>query len=133
MRIREPYSREGPSDSGPNLCGVAVLLLVSAIGADALDAHGLAFYLLLAAVVTTAHASLSSYGRLVELPGSAPGVTAVRLQAALGLVALVLVVVAAAVRAPALADGVVPPVGLSALVGSLALLVCESGLRLAQR
>jgi hypothetical protein len=112
---------------------VAVLLLLAAIGADSVAAHQLAFYLLLAAVVTTAHAALEAYGRLVELPGRAPGIAVVRLRAALGALALILVVVAAAVRAPVLADGAVPALGLSALVASLALLVLQGALRLAAR
>ena len=112
---------------------VAVLLLLAAIGADAVDSHQIAFYLLLAAVVTTAHAALDAYGRLVELPGRAPGVTVVRLRTALAVLALALVVVAAAVRAPAIADGAVPAVGLSALIASLALLVVHGALRLATR
>jgi hypothetical protein len=112
---------------------MAVLLLLAAIGADAVAAPQLAFYLLLAAVVTTAHAALDAYGRLVELPGRARGLWVTRLRATLGVLALALVVVAAAARAPALADGVVPPIGLSALVASLALLVLQGALRLASR
>jgi hypothetical protein len=37
------------------------------------------------------------------------------------------------VRAPAVGDGVVPALGISALVGSLALLVLANALRLARR
>jgi hypothetical protein len=111
---------------------VAVVLLVAAIGADALDAHELAFYLLLATVVLTAHAALGAYGRLVELSGTAPlGVA--RLHAALGVLALALVLVAAAVRAPLLEAGTVPQLGLSAVIGSLALLVAQTALRLVAR
>ena len=106
-----------------------MLLLLTAIGADALGGRALSFYLLLAAVVLTAHAALEAYGRLVELPGNAPRVAVVRLQAALGVVALALVVVAAAVRAPALDGGVVPPVGLSAMVASLAFLGLQGAVR----
>ena len=108
---------------------MAVLLLLAAISADALGAPALSFYLLLGAVVLTAHAALEAYGRLVELPGNAPVVAGVRLQAALGVVALTLVVVAAAARAPALDGGVVPPVGLSAMVASLALLGLQGAVR----
>lgn len=112
---------------------MAVLLLLAAVASDRLEAHGLTFYLLLGALVATAQAALVAYGRLVELPGSAPALPAVRLQAALGLLALVLVVVAAAVRAPVLGDGSVPPVGLSALVASLALLLLQSSVALFRR
>jgi hypothetical protein len=112
---------------------MAVLLLLGAIVADAAGEHALAFYLVLAGVVLTAHAALLAYGRLVELPGNAPALAAARLQSALGALALALLLVAAAVRAPVVGDGVVPALGLSALVGSLALLVLASVVRLAQR
>jgi hypothetical protein len=112
---------------------MAVLLLLAAIGADAAEEHALAFYLVLGGVVTTAHAALQAYGRLVELPGSAPTIGAARVQLVLGACALALVLVAAAVRAPAVADGVVPALGLSALVGSLALLVLASAVSLLRR
>lgn len=110
-----------------------MLLLLAAFAGDALGLHGIAFYLLLGAVVTTAHAALQAYGRLVELPGSARGLGSARAEAALGILALALVVVAAAARAPAVADGTVPPVGLSALVASLALLLAQGALGLVRR
>jgi hypothetical protein len=108
---------------------MAVLLLLAAIGADTIGAHGAAFYLLLAAVVVTAHAALQAYGRLVELPGSAPALGAARFNAILGLLALSLVLVAAAVHA----DGAVPPVGISAAIASLALLGLQSAVKLVVR
>ena len=106
-----------------------VLLLLAAIGADALGAEGAAFYLLLAAVVVTAHAALDAYGHLVELPGTAPTLAAARLNAFLGVLALSLVLVAAAVHA----HGAVPPVGISAAVASLALLSLQGAVKLAAR
>jgi hypothetical protein len=112
---------------------MAVLVLLAAAAVDRLGAHELAFYLLLAAVVVTAHAALDAYGRLVELPGRAPELGAMRLQAGLGFCALVLVVVAAAVRAPVLGDGSVPALGLSALVASLLLLATQGAVRLLAR
>jgi hypothetical protein len=111
---------------------MAVLLLLGAVGADAAGEHALSFYFVLGGVVTTAHAALQAYGRLVELPGSAPLGTA-RLQSALGACALALLLVAAAVRAPAVPDGVVPALGLSALVASLALLVLATAVSLIRR
>ncbi len=112
---------------------MAVLLLLAAIAADRLGGHSLSFYLVLAALVVTAHAALQAYGHLVELPGNSPAVPAVRLQAGLGVVALVLVLVAAAVRAPTLDGAVVPPVGVSAVVASVALLLLQAAVRLAAR
>jgi hypothetical protein len=111
------------------LRAMAVLLLLAAIGADALGAQGVAFYLLLAAVVVTAHVALQAYGRLVDLPGAAPALAAARLNAALGVLALSLVLVAAAVHA----HGAVPPVGISAAVASLALLGLQGAVRLVAR
>ena len=106
MRIRRIYSGRKVR-TGREPWPMPVLLLLAAIGADALGAEGAAFYLLLAAVVVTAHAALDAYGHLVELPGTAPTLAAARLNAALGVLALSLVLVAAAVHA----HGAVPPVG----------------------
>ena len=132
--MRQAYcAARGTSGSGANLWGMGVLLLVAAIAADAVEAYGLSFYLLLAAVAATAYAALDAYGRVVELPGGAPALAAARAQAVLAALSLALVLVAATVRAPALADGEVPAIGLSALVASLALLVVQTAVRLAQR
>jgi hypothetical protein len=128
VRIRRIYSGRKVR-TRRELRGVAILLLLAAIGADALGAQGAAFYLLLAAVVVTAHAALQAYGHLVELPGTAPTLAAARLNAALGVLALSLVLVAAAVHA----HGSVPPVGISAAVASLALLGLQGAVRLVAR
>jgi hypothetical protein len=112
---------------------VAVLLLLAAVAADRLGGPSVSFYLVLAALVVTAHAALQAYGHLVELPGNSPALAAARLQAALGVLALVLVVVAAAVRAPTLDGAVVPPVGVSAVVASVALLLLQAAVRLVER
>lgn len=106
-------------------------IVTAALLTDAAGAHALAFYLVLGAIVVLAHATLERYGALVDLPGSAPQVGVVRLQAALGVVALGLALLAAAVRAPAL-DGSVPALGFSALVASLGLLAFQGALRLAK-
>ena len=128
VRMGRIYSGRKVRTRG-ELRAMAVLLLLAAIGADTLGAHGAAFYLLLAAVVVTAHAALQAYGRLVELPGSAPALGAARFNAILGLLALSLVLVAAAVHA----DGAVPPVGISAAVASLALLGLQRAVKLVTR
>ena len=128
VRMGRIYSGRKVRTRG-ELRAMAVLLLLAAIGADTLGAHGAAFYLLLAAVVVTAHAALQAYGRLVELPGTAPTLAAARLNAALGVLALSLVLVAAAVHA----HGAVPPVGISAAVASLALLSLQGAVKFAAR
>lgn len=107
-------------------------LLAGALVADSAGGHALAFYLVLGAIAVTAHAALEAYGRLVELPGRAPELVSTRVQAVLCVIALVLALVAAAVRAPAIGDGTVPALGLSALVGAFALLLVQSALRLAR-
>ena len=108
-------------------------LLVAALAADGLGGHGLAFYLLLGAIVVTAHAALDAYGSLVELPGKAGAVGVARFRVALAVVALALALVAAVVRAPVVAGETVPTLGLSAVIGALALLGLKGALRLAAR
>lgn len=109
-----------------------VALLVSALVADGAGSHELAFYLLLGAIVVTAHAALDAYGALVELPGTAPALGVARFRVALAIVGLALALVAAAVRAPVLDAGTVPAVGLSAVVAAVALLMLHGALRVAK-
>jgi hypothetical protein len=104
--------------------------MVAALVADGLGGHGAAFYLLLAAIVVTAHAALDAYGSLVELPGTEPGVGVARFRVALAVVALALALVAAVARAPVVAGETVPALGLSAVVGALALLGLKGALNL---
>jgi len=120
---REPWNvqRLGP-----------VALLLSALVADGAGSHQLAFYLLLGAIVVTAQAALDAYGSLVELPGNVPGVGVARFRVVLAILGLVLALAAAAVRAPVLDAGTVPAVGLSAVVGALALLMLHGALRVAK-
>jgi hypothetical protein len=106
-------------------------LLVAALLADGGARHELAFYLLLGAIVVTAHAALDAYGALIELSGSAPGLALARLRTALAALGLVLALVAAAARAPTLGE-TVPALGLSAVVGALALLLLHGALRTAR-
>jgi hypothetical protein len=93
-----------------------VLGAVVAAGAGARDA---ALYLVLAAIVAVALAALSFFGELVE--GSADA-EAGAIYVGLTTLALVLLVLGAAVRSHTLADEAVPALGLSTLVGALALL-----------
>ena len=88
--------------------------------------------MLLAAIVALAVATLERYGRVVELARSAPELPVARFQAALGALALALAVLAAAARAPVVADATVPPLGVSALVATLALLLLQAVARLAK-
>lgn len=88
--------------------------------------------MLLAAIVVLAVSTLERYGTLVEVAGAAPDLAVARFQAALGGVALALALLAAAARAPVLGDAAVPPIGLSALIGTLGLLLLQAVARLAK-
>jgi hypothetical protein len=98
----------------------AGLILATAF-ADGLGAHGFAYYVLLAAVVATALAALDAFGNLVELAGSAAGLRLARWEAFCSGSALVLALVAAAVRS----GSSPPPIGTSALVACLAIITLQ--------
>ena len=80
-----------------------------------------ALYVLLLALAAAAAGALSVFGELVELPGRAQGVAALRLETLCLVLASALVLVAAAARAQADAEGV-PALGVSGTVGALMLL-----------
>jgi hypothetical protein len=103
---------------------ISAALVLGAIVADGAGAHGLALYLVLAAIVAVAIAALAFFGELVE--GSADA-EAGAVYVGLTSLALVLLVIGAAVRANTLPDRTVPALGMSTVVGALALL----GLQLA--
>ena len=94
-------------------------LVVAAALADGAGAHGLAFDAMLLAVPATAIAGLAAYGEQVEQGGA-------RLHAAWWGQAFLLVVVGAAVRAPAVAEGVAPPLSVAALVCCLAVFCAQA-------
>jgi hypothetical protein len=94
--------------------------------ADAAGAHGLAYYVLLAAVAVTAIAALETFGNLVELAGTAGGLRLARWEAACSGCALALALVASAVRS----GGSVPPVGTSALLACLGVFTVQGLLAL---
>ena len=81
--------------------------------------HGVAFYALLAAVPAVAVAALGAYGD--SLDGGCG-----RVQAFLWGAVLALVVTAAAVRAPSLAQGTVPALARSAVVACLAIFCAQA-------
>jgi hypothetical protein len=95
-------------------------LLLLTLVMDGQGRHQTALYVLLLALAAAVAGALSAFGELVDLPGRAPGVGALRLETlGLGLGAA-LVLVAAAARAQA-EDGV-PALGVSGAVGALMLL-----------
>jgi hypothetical protein len=95
-------------------------LVLSTALVDAVGAHGLAYYVLLAAVVATAIAALESFGDLVE-PSGSHGLRLARWEAVCSACALALALVAAAVRS----GSSVPPVGTSALLACLAVFALQ--------
>jgi hypothetical protein len=98
-------------------------LVVAAAAADGAGVHGIAFYLLLAAVPVAAATALSTFGDLLDGHGD-------HLEVFLSGTVLALTVAGAAVRAPVLADGSVPPLAHSVLLVSLAVLCFQALLTL---
>jgi hypothetical protein len=103
---------------------ISAALVLGAVVADGQHARTVALYLVLAAIPTVAMSALSFFGDLVD--GSADA-EAGAVYVGLTSLALILLLIGAAVRANTLADGAIPALGVSALVGALALL----GLQLA--
>jgi hypothetical protein len=103
---------------------ISAALVLGAVVADGQHARTVALYLVLAAIPAVAMTALSFFGDLVD--GSADA-EAGAVYVGLTTLALMLVLIGAAVRANTLADSAIPALGVSALVGALALL----GLQLA--
>src|SRR4029079_11316588 len=91
---------------------VPVGLVIAAAAADGAGFHELAFYALLLAVPAAAVAALEAFGRVLDGDNE-------HLHALLWTLVLALVVVGAAVRAPAVTEGAVPTLARSALVPCL--------------
>jgi hypothetical protein len=102
------------------LLPVALVLLV--LIADAAQAPALSFYLLLAAVPAIVVAGLAALEELIQ-----PGVLAHRRAVGmLHVVTLVLVLLAAALRAPLRAEGTVPAAAVSAVVACLVVFAAQA-------
>jgi len=98
---------------------IPVGLVITAAAADGAGVHGLAFYALLLAVPAVAVAALEAFGRVLDGENE-------HLHALLWTIVLALVVVGAAVRAPAIAEGVVPAAARSALLACLAVFCVQA-------
>ena len=109
---------------GVRRSAISAALVLGAVVADGQHARGVALYLVLAAIPAVAVAALSFFGDLVE--GSADA-DAGAVYVGLTSLALILLVIGAGVRANTIAGDAVPALGVSTLVGALALL----GLQLA--
>ena len=103
---------------------IPVGLVVMAAAADGAGAHELAFYALLLAVPAAAVAALDTFGELLD--GARD-----HLHALLWTVVLGLIVVGAAVRAPAVTEGAVPALARSALLACLAIFCVQAIVSLA--
>jgi hypothetical protein len=122
--------RRGLSDRDANIARVTRRLLpvglVVAAAAAGVQGHGrLGFYLLVAAVPACAAAALALFGDLLDVPAGTAGVV-LRLELALTVVGLVLLLVAAAARSAVPAGEPVPAPSAVALGAALALLVTQS-------
>jgi hypothetical protein len=103
---------------------IPVGLVVAAAAADGAGAHELAFYALLLAVPAAAVVALDTFGELLD--GARD-----HLHALLWTVVLGLIVVGAAVRAPAVTEGAVPALARSALLACLVIFCVQAIVSLA--
>ena len=103
---------------------VPVALVVAAAAADGAGAHGLAFYALLLAVPAAAVAALEAFGHVLDGADE-------HVHALLWTVVLALVVVGAAVRAPAVTEGGVPTLARTALLACLAVFCVQAAVSVA--
>jgi hypothetical protein len=101
----------------------SISLVVCAALADAAGRHSLAYYALVLAVPLVAVAALSALGDVLDGSSAEPHA---RGMAALTALALPFVLLGAAVRAPLLADGPPPAIGVTAVVGCLALFAVQA-------
>ena len=98
---------------------IPVGLVVMAAAADGAGAHELAFYALLLAVPAAAVVALDTFGELLDGAQN-------HLHALLWTVVLALIVVGAAVRAPAVTEGAVPALARSALLACLVIFCVQA-------
>ncbi len=101
----------------------SVCLVLGAALADAAGEHSLAYWALVAAVPVVAIAALAGLGEVLDGSAAAPHDRGIALLSAF---ALPFVLLAAAVRAPLLADGPPPAVGVTAVVGALAIFAAQA-------
>lgn len=118
--------RETRSGAGAMAVEVAGALLLATAVSDALGHAAASFYLLVLAVPVTAIAGLVCFGRVVDAAGNGAGDALGRLQASLATVLVVLIVIGAAVRAPAVAEDVVPAAASVALAVAFGVLVLQA-------
>lgn len=101
----------------------SVLLVLGAALLDAAGQHGVAYYALVTAVPVVAVSALSGLGCILDGSACEPHDRAV---AALSALALPFVLLGTAVRAPLLAEGPPPAIGITAVVAALALFAVQA-------
>jgi hypothetical protein len=99
------------------------VLVLGAALADASGRHEAAYWALVAAVPVVALAGLSGLGDVLDGSASSPHDRGIALLSAL---ALPFVLLAAAVRAPLLAEGPPPAVGITAVVAALTVFAVQA-------
>jgi hypothetical protein len=105
---------------------IPIGLALLAAGLDAGGSHRTAFYLVLAAVPAASVAALSSLGELLDARSDDRAGAGLFLQPVLAGLAVLLLVSAAAIRAPALGEAVLPALAANALTASLCVLTLEA-------
>jgi hypothetical protein len=101
----------------------SVALVLGGAIADAAGQHALAYYALVAAVPVVALAALSALGDVLDGTAALPHDRTVAVLTAL---ALPFVLLGTAVRAPLLAEGPPPAIGVTAVVVALALFAVQA-------
>jgi hypothetical protein len=103
----------------------APALVLGAVVADGADLHRIGYYALVVAVPVAAVAALSAFGAILDGSAAEP---LDRLATSLYALALPLLLLAAAARAPLVGDGPPPQIGVTALVACLVLLLVQAAL-----
>ena len=101
----------------------SISLVLGAALADAAGEHSLAYYSLVTAVPVVAVAALGALGDVLDGTAAAPHDRGI---AVLSALALPFVLLGTAVRAPLLSEGPPPAIGVTAVVGALAIFAIQA-------
>ena len=121
-------TRSGAGAMAVELAGV---LLIAVAVSDALGYAAASFYLLILGVPLTVAAGLVCFARVVDRASGGDADPLGRLQAALASVLVFIIVIGAAIRAPALPEGIVPGLASGALAVAFCVLILQAVLALA--
>ena len=104
----------------------SISLVLGAALADAAGEHSLAYYALVTAVPVVAVAALGALGDVLDGTAAAPHDRGI---AVLSALALPFVLLGTAVRAPLLSEGPPPAIGVTAVVGAIAIFAIQALVR----